>query len=271
MKKFIREKKVFCGKDYLEVDIFPYTEIQTKASKGKRSKKELVSAPKQMNLNDKNARRYLTQLVNSNFTKNDLHVTLTYCDKYLPGNIKDAEKEVSNYLRRVSYKRKKLGLPPLKYVLVTEYKTATKEDEKPTRIHHHIIMNGGIDRDDVEDLWRKRKRKGQKKGDKIGYANADRLEPNENGLAALCEYLTKNPNGKKRWSSSQNLVKPRSRNNDGKYSRRQIEKLATNPPDSDFWEKKYKGYELPKNEYSYRTEYNETTGWSVYLKLRRKM
>ena len=29
---------------------------------------------------------------------------------------------------------------------------------------------GGLDRDVVEDLWRKRRRKGQKKGDKIGYA-----------------------------------------------------------------------------------------------------
>lgn len=57
-------------------------------------------------------------------------------------------------------------------------------------------MNGGLDRDVVEDLWRKRRRKGQKKGDKIGFCNADRLQADENGIAALCTYLVKQGCGK---------------------------------------------------------------------------
>lgn len=68
--------------------------------------------------------------------------------------------------------------------------------------------DGGLDRDTVEDLWRRRKRKGQKKGDKNGFCNADRLQSDENGIAALCSYLAKQPSGKKRWTSSQNLHKP---------------------------------------------------------------
>ena len=45
-----------------------------------------------------------------------LHVTSTYSAKYLPATVEDAEKEVSNFLRRVAYARKKAGLPPLKYI-----------------------------------------------------------------------------------------------------------------------------------------------------------
>lgn len=38
-------------------------------------------------------------------------------------------------------------------------------------------MNGGLDRDVVEDLWRKRRRKGQKKGDKIGFVMLTACKP----------------------------------------------------------------------------------------------
>jgi hypothetical protein len=272
MKNFTREKKIHCGDEYLEVDIFPYSDNQQQASRnkrGKRSKKEKESESKQKNLNDKNARRYLTQLANTNFSVRDLHVTATYSNKFLPDTIEEAEKEISNYLRRVNYKRKKEGLPPLKYIIVTEYSTKRNE-EKPTRIHHHIFMNGGLDRDAVEELWCKRRQKGQKKGERIGFINADRLQPDENGVAALCTYLVKNPNGKKRWSSSQNLEKPWSRTNDHKYSKREIEKIAKNPPDVDYWEKKYPGWTLVNNDYALKMEYNEVAGWYIYLKMRRR-
>lgn len=269
MRNFMREKKIYCGEKYLEVDIFPYSENQKEVNRrGKRAKKEKVSAPKQKNLNDKNARRYLTQLANTNFGEEDLHVTATYKDKFLPETIEEAEKEVTNYIRRISYRRKKDGLPPLKYILVTEYSTE-KNGEKPVRIHHHILMNGGLDRDTVEDLWCKRKRKGEKKGERIGFINADRLQPDENGVAALCSYLTKHPNGKKRWSSSQNLEKPWSRANDYKYSKREIAKMAKNSPDLSYWERKYEGWKITNSDYGIKAEYNEHTGWSIYLKMRR--
>ena len=118
---------------------------------------------------------------------------------------------------------------------------------------------GGLDRDVVEELWRKRKRKGQKKGDRIGYCNADRLQADENGIAALCTYLVKQAGGKKRWSSSHNLKKPTSRANDGKYNRRQIEKWAKEKPGRAFWEKKYPGWTLTDDDYGVQYEYNEQT------------
>ena len=272
MRSFMREKKIYCGSNYREVDIFSYTNGQkTAAGRGKRSKKVKESEPKQRNLNDKNARRYFIQLGNLNFGDDPdaLHVTATYSAKYLPQSIEDAEREATNYLRRVQYARKKAGLPPLKYILVTAC-TTKKNSDKPVRIHHHIVMNGGLDRDTVEELWRKRKRKGQKQGDRIGFCNADRLQADENGIAALCNYLVKQSGGKKRWTSSHNLKKPYSRTNDGKYNHRQIEKWARERPGREFWEKKYPGWALTDDDYGITYEYNDYTGWAIYLKLRRK-
>lgn len=283
MRSFIREKKIYCGNQYREVDIFSYTDTQKTASRrGKRSKKVRESEPKQKNLNDKNARRYLIQLGNLNFAGDDeaFHVTLTYSKKNLPQSIEAAEKEAGNYLRRIQYRREKEGLEPIKYILVHSYHTG-KDGEKPTRIHHHIIMNGGLDRELVEAMWTKTRVNWKKwKADaayrrqickgRIGYINADRLQTDENGIAALCSYLAKQPNGKKRWCSSQNLDKPYSRTNDGRYNHRQIEKIARERPGREFWEKKYPGWTLTDEDYGVTYEYNDFTGWSIYLKLRKK-
>lgn len=274
-RNFIREKKIYCGTDYMEIDIYPRTRSRN-PKLGTRSKKEKVSAPKQRNLNDKNAKRYFTQLANTNFREGDLHVTATYTKDNLPDTPEEAEKEVANFLRRIAYRRGKEGLLPLKYILVTEYSMG-KGGTKPIRIHHHIIMNAGLDRDTVENLWRKRKPKGEKQGEKIGFVNADRLQPDEYGLEALCQYLTKKPKGKngeevsrtagkRRWSCSQNLEKPQSRNNDYSYTQRQVERIAKEESDNQsFWWKRYPGWILTEC----KPAYNEITGWAIYLKLRR--
>lgn len=265
MKCWMRRKEIHCGADYLEVDVYPYTEGQENARRsGRRATKKKVSAPKQQNLNEKNARRYLIQKVNTNFGKGDLHVSVTYDRKFLPSTVEDAERIARNYLRRMDYRRKKEGLGPLKYILVTEYSTG-EDGEKPVRIHHHIIINGGLDRDCVEEMWCARRRAGEKQGERLGYANADRLQPDENGLAAICHYLTKRKKQKKRWSCSQNLESPWSRTNDHEFSRRQVENMAKAPPDSAFWERKYQGFHLTQ----YEAEYSDVTGWAIYAKMRR--
>lgn len=265
----MRERKHYCGEEYMEVDIYPYTEIQRKVAKGKRSKKEKESLKTQKNLNDKNARRKLTRIVEANFTRNDYSVTLTYSDEMLPKTIEEAEKEVQNYLRRVKRRREKDGVGELKYILITSF---SLEEERPVRIHHHILMNSGLDRDIVEDLWRRRKRKGEEVGRPIGHANADRIQPDVNsGITALSNYLKGNPtaSNKRKWTCSQNLERPWSRANDFKYSRRQIEKIAKEELNIKFWEKKYLGWTITDRDSGYEAVYNEMTGWSIYLKLRR--
>ena len=243
----IREKKIVCG-EYMEVDIYPIAKNQIR----RRRKKEKASAPKQKKLNDKNARRYFIQLVNVNFGEGDIHITLTYA--ILPESQEAGERAAANYLRRVAYARKKARLPPLKYIMVTE---CTSKQGKPVRLHHHIIMNGGLSRDELEDMWSHR-------GKRIGYTNADRLKPNEYGLEALARYLSKSANKKKRWSSSKNLKKPEIRTNDSKYTVRGVEKIARNEKEPK-WEKKYPGWLITEA----LPTYNEITGWAIYLKLRR--
>lgn len=273
MPHFIREKKIDCGNHYREVDIYPFFETpeQQQKRRGKRSKKIKESEPKQKNLNDKNAKRYFAQLANMNFgaETNALHVTITYKDEFLPSTIEEAEKEAYNYLRRIGHKRKKAGLPPLKYMLVTEYNEDV-DSHSPTRIHHHLLMNGDLDRDEVENLWRRKRKKGELEGERIGFANADRLQANDDGITALCTYLCKQRK-KKKWSSSKNLDRPHSRTNDTTYRKKQIEQLAKDRPTKEFWEKQYPGWTITSQDYGVTYEFNEVTAsWSIYLKLRKK-
>lgn len=268
-RSFIREKKIRCGKNYMEVDIYSISENQLERRKGKRSKKEKVSIPSQKKLNDKNARRLFTQLAETNFGKEDYSVTLTYNNEFLPDTLEQAEKEVSNYLRRIRRRRKKEVLEDLKYMIVTSSRET--RDGKPVRIHHHILMNGGLDRNVIEDLWSRRKRKGEKEGRSLGYVNTDRIQPDSNtGIAALCNYLVGNPTQKRRWSSSQNLERPTQRTNDHRYSRKKVIKLSLFPENLDYWEKLYPGYEITDKLYGFQAIYNDFTGWSIYLKLRKK-
>ncbi|MPN26997.1 hypothetical protein SDC9_174424 [bioreactor metagenome] len=130
-------------------------------------------------------------------------------------------------------------------------------------------MNGGLDRDEVEDLWCRRKKKGQKKGERLGWINADRLQPYANGIEALCKYLTKFKR-KKRWSPSQNLKKPVASYNDNNYGKREVQNLSKDLPGRAFWENKYPGWTLVDSDYGVKAEFNkETSQWSIYLKMRR--
>ena len=258
------------------MDIIPRTDHAEKAVKGKRGKKKKVTEPKQRDLNEKNSKRYLVQVCNGNFKAGDLHVTLTYRKEYLPENEEEAEAKVKNYLRRIAYRRMKLGLEPLKYILVTEYGN-TADGEKLKPIHHHIIMNGGLPRDDVELMWTAERINWKKAGqdpayrsgiEQIGWVNADRLQVNENGIEGLCKYIMKNPKGKKRWSSSRNLERPvQHPPADSKYSRRQVENAAKAADGGRaFFEKRFPDYEIRE----IRPEYYEQTGWHIYMKMWRK-
>ncbi len=262
MKSVIRTKTYYCGKNDLEIDLFPWMEVEKRYT---RKKKEKVTIPKQKVLNDKRAKRTFCQLVKTNFGEGDLHLTLTYNTKYLPEKVEDAEKEVRNYLRRVARLRKKKNLSPLKYIFITEQGVQSK------RIHHHVIINGGLSRDEVELLWRRPKRKGQQQGEALGDCNADRLRTDDKGLERLASYLAKDPKGRKRWTPSQNLKKPEVSVSDTKTSRRKFMQLVLLPEDAEevrqHFEKQYPDFAVTE----VRKEWNEITcTWAVYVKLHRK-
>lgn len=286
-RKFIREKRIYCGKEWLEVDIVPVTNIP-EAGKEKIAKSSL----KQQNLNDKNSKRRFVQIANSNFGEGDCHISLTYDNEHLPKTVEDAERNIHNYLNRVKRKMKRETGQDLKYMLVTEY---TPEEEvegqlelkldgdnivdntdkktKAVRIHHHIIINGGLSRDDLELMWSTKRinwnkandPQYRKEVDPIGFVNCDRLQPNENGIEGLVEYINKRKKGCKKWSASQNLEKPKRKKNDHKYSFKKLREYARTPEDKEIWRKRYPGYEPTKIDFAY----NDYTGWSIYLRLRK--
>lgn len=77
-KNFIREKRIYCGEEYLEVDIVAVTNMP-KAGKGKKGK----SSQAQKNLNDKRSKRRFVQIANTNFGTNDFHISATYNNEHL--------------------------------------------------------------------------------------------------------------------------------------------------------------------------------------------
>lgn len=271
---FMREKVIHCGPDFIAPQVYPYTEGQQRVSRrGKRAKKRKVSAPKQKNLNDRRAKRYFILLAMTNFGKGDIAVHLSYAPEFLPETEEEAMRIVTRYLRRVAYLRKKMGLPPLKYLLVTQ---VGRKRNGTHRLHHHILMNGGIDRDVLEALWWKTKKTKTREAVMYGWANADRLQPNNKGIANIAGYMVQDSAGKKHWTQSQNLEKPWFKGtNDGKYTRRQMERIAKLPMDCEefktFWEKQYAGrgghdWELVDCE----KNYSEQSGWYFYLTMRRR-
>lgn len=264
--KYVREKRVVVGDGYQEIDIFTRDTAQDEPiRRGARKRKHKVTKPKQQNLNEKNSKRYLVQLANGNFHEGDLFVTLTYNDAHLPSTIEEAEHHVTLFIRRVKAKRKKLGLPDLKYILVTEYQL---NDDGTIRIrpHHHLLMND-MDRDTLEGLWKEKRQK-------LGKPDAQRIDPDldkeHNKIEGLARYMVKAPKGKKRWSSSRNLERPVETKNDHKYSKKKVREAAEDPA---------KGYVMFEKEYGDEWEIvapiqyvlNELTGeWGAYLKMWKK-
>ncbi len=290
-KTFIRENRITCGDSgYQMVELFQYTDEGQSASERKRRRKENITPEKIRKMNDKRARRYFHALLNTNFGEGDIHLTLTYAPENLP-EIDDAiNKKAKRYLERVRRRRAKLGLDPLKYVIVTEF-GVKKSTGEVVRLHHHIVMNGGIDRDDLELMWtderidwarlEREKAAGTSvyrdsiRQKRLGYANADRLKCSEDGLGRIAKYLMKYPAGKKRWSASRNLEKPTRTKNDSKYSRRKLTRACCSGDiyTREWWEKNYPGYTLAGSAafaVDAKTP-DDMNDWNIYAKLRRVM
>ena len=205
-----RTRIIYCG-DVAEVEIFPIWNTKTEA----RSAKANTTKEAQAGVNERNAKKALYRKINTNFTKDDFHVTLTYRNNELPDECQ-ALKDMQNFIRRVRHHYRKKGLPPLKYVYVVEFADG---DGRRKRIHHHVIINGGAARDEIKALWH------------FGRVGVDELEPEDGSLEGLARYITKQQNTTKqtkRWQASRNL-KPftKKHENERILSKRQAECMAT--------------------------------------------
>lgn len=194
--------------------------------------RKAMSRERQTRYNRERARRRLALLMDANFGRNDLHVTLTY--RGTPPDYEQARKDVRNYLRAVKRMREKAGLPEMKYIYVLEEEGA---DGEKRRIHVHLMMTGGISREALEEKWGR------------GYANCDRLQPEEgNGLMELARYFTKLEQEKHRraWSASKNLRKPRTTVSRTRMSNARVRRLCQEIPGNaaEIMGKLYPAYKL---------------------------
>lgn len=213
--------------------------------------RKAMSRERQTRYNRERARRRLALLMDANFGRNDLHVTLTY--RGTPPDYEQARKDVRNYLRAVKRMREKAGLPEMKYIYVLEEEGA---DGEKRRIHVHLMMTGGISREALEEKWGR------------GYANCDRLQPEEgNGLMELARYFTKLEQEKHRraWSASKNLRKPRTTISRTRMSNARVRRLCQEIPGNaaEIMGKLYPAYKLGAVE-------PYTSDWipGVYLRIR---
>lgn len=220
-----REKMYICG-DYADVYIYPVYPNILRPSGRRRSRRGPTRAV-QEKLNRRHRAEKLSRLMNTNFTEQDLAVTLTYAVN--PDSDEVAVKDIQRWLRRVRYRFRKQGLT-MKYIW-------TMERSGKGRYHFHVVLSGGIDRDELEQLWG------------LGYANSKRLQFDRSGLTALSRYMTKNYDedgdrpAYRAYNPSKNLIDPEPTVSDSRVrSRRRAAELAD--MDWNAWRELYPDYEV---------------------------
>ena len=223
--------KTIVSGEMLEIEIYPLF----KRPQVEKSKPLNISRRAQMNLNDKNRRKRVMRLVNTNFGHKDIWLTFTYNPENVPEDKELAYNDIKNYIRRLQRHIKKSSLEDLKYIYTTEW--VKNELTGKLHAHHHVIMNFR-DRDKAESLW-----------NKAGRTQARRLQPDDYGLNGLASYIAKeetkegNRKGSKRYGCSLNLKKPDEYIADTKIKKRDVIKLAENQNEGqDFFEDLYSSY-----------------------------
>ena len=204
-------------------------------------------------VNDRNSRKRFIRLAECNFRVGiDYALTLTY--EEAPEEEGRCEKDLRNYLNRVNRARKKAGLKAAKCIGVLQV-------GKRGRLHHHLLIEGGLDRDTMERLWGK------------GYANCDRLQKGKGGLAAISTYMTKGftekrETGRHRYFYTRNLVQPIVTESRTRISRRMAERIREDADveGSLIFRKKYPGMMLESLEIR-QTDW--LPGCYIYAHLRR--
>lgn len=220
----------------LEAEIYPIFGKEQEAKA--RVAKQYLTPEKIQKHNDEKARRYLIQLMDTNFSKDDLSVTLTYAGP-APSN-RRINQDVKNFIARLRRARIREGLPELKYIYAIEW----VEEGREKRPHCHFITQGDISEAELKEIW----------GKDTGYCNCDRLQPDKAGLEALARYIyNQNPGaarekGKRKYSCSKNLKKPKTRTSDTKVTRAKVKQMSSvfdqDPSEARrIMERLYPGYE----------------------------
>lgn len=206
----------------------------------------------QRSLNERNSKKKFIRLVEANFGEGDFWLTLTYDEGSHPETEGEAKRDIANYLKRVNRKRKRLGIGNAKYIYITEW---GRGEEGGPRCHFHLIMEGGIGRDELEDMWKFAVIK-----------DSSRLHPGEEGLGGLAAYMANKKRGKweRRWTPSKGLKQPVGRVSHSRAGKRQVERMVRDHEEiRGFFERNWRGCRFKEAEVMYN-EFN----CAFYIRIR---
>ena len=243
---FTRERVYVTG-DRMELSIYPVFQ-----KPGTRRAKSAPSSEIQKRLNEKNSINKAIRIVSLNFDSSSLAATLSYETE--PESIAEADRILTNYLKRLRRAYRKAGLT-LKYMRRTE------KGKRSGRIHHHLYITGGLDRDYIEKLWG------------AGRCNTRRLQFGRDGVAGLTAYMAgqgKPRDTYRRWSCSRNMERPVAEEHDGRIDNDEADAIGEAAEDGlaqAELEAMYPGWECVECE-GVRNIFNR--GWYTYAVFRRR-
>lgn len=221
--------------DTLVAEIFPVWGREKRRSV--RAAKKNLTPERIQKYNTERAKFRLQLLMDTNFTSEDQSLTLTYTEQ--PSE-QEVRKDVKNFIGRIRRERNRRGLPELKYIYAIE----SERDGRTKQLHCHIVMSGGIERKEVEKIWRKG-------SEARGFANCDELQPDKEGLRRLAFYVYEQNRGKEQknrrhYSCSKNLTEPKVRRSMSKVSNAKVKRMARdfNGVAPTIMEKVYPGFEF---------------------------
>ena len=245
-RRFTRERIIVAG-DRMEVSVYPVFQ-----NPGQRRSRCRESSEVQKRLNERNSWNQLTRIAYANFSERDLVLHLTYEQE--PESMEEGSRMLDNYLKKLRRRYQKAGIE-MKYIKRTE------RGAKSGRVHHHLFLTGGIDRDEIEQLW------------SHGRCNSRRLQFGDDGIDGLSSYIAgagKLRDTYRRWSCSRNCVRPVEEIRDGNMAMDEADDLgeaASVGLAGDTLEMLYPGWECVRCE-GIKNEMNQ--GWYTYAILRRK-
>ena len=235
----------------LEIEAYPVFRRKAQATRARRTEKTKKA---QEDVNDRNARMKLDRIIQHNFPEWDSFVIgLDYEIEPTP---EQAEKDRAKFIRDCRALYKTAGVE-FKWVAVTPWLTKTGRPVK--RLHHHIVMTGGVDEKAIRALWMKRRN---------GRIHLDPLQPDSNGVTGLARYLKQHLHGAKRWTGSRNLETPPPIYPKRHMSKGRAFKLAMDYEAArTVFEKQHKNYSFVAME----VRFSDTVdGAYIYVRMRRK-
>ena len=222
----------------IDADIFPVFGVGQKKAL-RRARSQQTSKAQQI-ANNERSRIKLIQLVEANFTEDDLAIGLDYAGQ--EPTTEKVDRDLKTFFEKVRRRRRKYGLPELKYICAIGGDEMPSAGYSGTRPHAHVIMNGGIDRDELEKMWGH------------GHANTHRLQPRDEGLGGISVYFTKQmqdrpqKKGVRKYRTSKNLIHPVPKGRDVKIANSRVRRIAYDFENQakTVMEKLYPGYVLQK-------------------------